>query len=317
MTNTGSNAINILQSAYEFLSLVLAKGLDEIRPELKYESSSPEYGVLRDIAEKYGVRDIDVLSKLESLGVLKRLYYDSIVTCPKCGSHRLQARFKCPRCGSRLLRKVTMVTHVSCGFIGVLESMQVVDGKYVCGKCGKPIERSGYKELGKLYACDSCGSRFDSPLPDFRCLDCDLVFDHRESEYITLYSYEVDMELARRMFQELLIEMIRVIAEENGFTVHVGKTIEGRSKYMHRVDVQLVKGAKHIVIDVVPNTELKMSQALSAMARIIDMNPNVKYYLLVPRDLIETELISMNVRDSIIGYSNAENFVQIVREIAK
>ena len=235
----------------DLLAFIADEGLTEIIPEY-----SPERGFYYPELKNAPIRGAPLTELLEKLvegGFLKRRPWRYVVECPVCGSTRLIASFKCPNCGSRNLSRNTLVTHIPCGYIGILEEMEVRGGKRICPKCGLPLEEKGidYEQIGAVYGCKDCGYRAEMPVPAYDCTECGKEFDHREAEYRAWYAYEVVPEALEGIEREILEDMIAAQLQMNNLKVKQDVVIKGRIGLLHQADLEVLKGDKKVYIDLV------------------------------------------------------------------
>jgi CheY-like chemotaxis protein len=116
------------------IRLLLTAIRDEQITEFK-PSISDEKGVFYPEIEKI-IPDPDeyhqVFEILEKYGILKRKFYDSVLTCPKCDSIKISVRVSCPSCRSTNVNKQAGI-FFKCNVCGKETSMP--EHKYICGDC--------------------------------------------------------------------------------------------------------------------------------------------------------------------------------------
>lgn len=301
---------------YEALLHISRLEGEEIIPSFSYTIGFV-YGDLFKIASKHRVSDRDLLDELTRIGVLEKIPYDSFVKCPRCKSFRLLSRFKCPRCGSKNLRRITMVSHVPCGYTGVLEDMATAEG-YVCKKCGKPLRREGddYIVIGRIFTCEDCGARFDNPLSAFKCSNCQLEFDYKNADYVTVYKYRIRRDVLKEKARQVLVELVKAAARAEGLRVEAPSRAPGRSGYTHEVDVAVSDGKKHVLIDVVHESTSAMSEALAALGKGSDIIASM-HLLLAPTKVVEMEPLKSSESIKTLGYETAEEAYNKLREMLR
>jgi len=218
------------------------------------------------VAAKYRVRDVDLLEELAEQGVLDKKYHESVIFCPKCGSHDIIPKLKCPFCGSEKIRKNMLVSHVKCGAVNEVERLEGVS----CRKCGEPLTSGSAVTLGVLYTCTSCGSRFETPHPLFKCASCGAVFDHKEATLLVLHVYEVREELVPATSKALVMEELKEVAERMGLSVRTSASLNGKSGLSHPVDMVVTDGKRAISFDIVVRSPLEATESLSGIAKHAD-----------------------------------------------
>lgn len=292
-----------LEALYEALTHVRGSGRSELTPTVSF-GAGVVYPELLKVVVKYGVRDVDLLEDLEKLGVLEKLYYDSIIACPSCGSTRLFSKLRCPYCGSENLKKIAAVAHTTCGGITMVDEGAESPR---CSKCGKPLAESTV--IGRLYQCLNCGARFETPLPAYKCADCGRAFDYREARYLAIYKYKVRRENLDSVAKKLLIEIAREVGEAEGFKVEVAAQARGRSGFYHTVDLAFSDRGKTIYMDVIADSPRAMSEALASLAKMPDLQS--EHTVLVPKN-IEKGLQGLS-EGRVVAYGDAHDLSEQVK----
>uniref|UniRef100_A0A7C4F958 Uncharacterized protein n=1 Tax=Thermofilum pendens TaxID=2269 RepID=A0A7C4F958_THEPE len=102
-----------------------------------------------------------------------------------------------------------------------------------------------------MYTCTSCGSRFETPHPLFKCASCGAVFDHKEATLLVLHVYEVREELVPATSKALVMEELKEVAERMGLSVRTSASLNGKSGLSHPVDMVVTDGKRAISFDIV------------------------------------------------------------------
>ena len=249
------------------------------------------------IAARYKVRETDLLEELAEQGVLDKKYHESIVLCPRCGSHDIVPKLKCPFCGSEKLRKVSLVSHVKCGAVNEVERL----GEATCRKCGELLTDSNTVPVGVLYTCTSCGSRFEIPHPMFRCASCGAVFDHKDAALLILYVYEVREERVPAASKKLVVEELRETAESMGLAVRTFASVEGKSGLTHPVDMVVTDGKKALSLDIIVRSPTEATESLSSIAKQGDAVGS--HEVLIPKIVKDR----VGASEGVEGYSDYED----------
>jgi DNA-directed RNA polymerase subunit RPC12/RpoP len=296
-----------LEALYETLAAIRESGRQELTPSLSLGAGVVYPEALR-VAAKYGLRDTDLLDGLVGLGALEKLYHDSVVACPKCGSIKLFSKLRCPHCGSENLKKIAVVAHATCGGINTVDE----DAKNPrCSKCGKPLAEMTV--IGRLYQCLSCGARFETPLPAYKCADCGHTFDYREARYVTVYKYRVKRENLESVAKKLLTEIAREVAAAEGFKIEAAAQVRGASGFQHAVDLALTHGKGSIYVDVVAESSRAMSETLANLAKTPDLQS--KHIVLAPKSVESS--VQRLARGNLITYSDAHELEEKLRQTLK
>jgi len=307
MSGRRLGAVEWLKALYEVLASIRESRREELSPSLSYSAGTVYPDALK-VAVKHGVRDTELLESLVEFGALEKLYYDSLVACPKCGSIRLLSRFRCPHCGSVNLRKVSVVAHTACGGINTIEEERASPR---CSKCGKPLKEVSV--IGRLYQCLSCGARFETPLPAYSCTDCNHAFDYRDARYVSIHKYKVKKENLDSVAKKLLLEIAEEVGRAEGFKVETGVQAKGLSGYYHPVDLAFSSGGETIHLDIIAESPRAMSETLANIAKSPDLQS--KHFVLAPKSL-ESGLRG-RASGNVITYSDAHELSEKIKQVFK
>ena len=305
MSGRRLGAVERLEALYEALASIRGSKREELTPSLSFSAGTVYPDVLK-VAVKHGVSDTELLEGLAELGALEKVYYDSLVACPKCGSTRLLSRFRCPHCGGSNLRKIAVVAHLACGGINTVEEES---GSPRCTKCGKPLREVSV--IGRLYQCLGCGARFETPLPAYSCTDCNHAFDYRGARYVSVYKYRVRRENLDSVAKKLLMELAKEVGSAEGFKVETAVQAKGRSGYYHPVDLAFSSGGETIQVDIVAESPRAMSETLASIAKTPDLQS--KHFVLVPKSL-ESSLQNL-ASGNMLTYSDAHDLSEKIKQV--
>ena len=308
MSWTKRGALERLKALYEALASIRESGRQELTPSLTFGAGAVYPEVLK-VAAKHGVSDTELLEGLVELGALEKLYHDSHVACPRCGSSRLLSKFRCPYCSGENLRKIAVVAHSACGGINTVE--EGAESPPKCSKCGRPLAE--VSTIGRLYQCLACGARFETPLPAYRCFDCGSAFDHREARYVSVQKYRVKREILESLAKKLLIELAREVGTADGFKVEVSVQAKGVSGYYHPIDLAFSDKRETVYVDIVAESPRAMSETLANVAKTPDIQ--LKYFVIAPKSL-ESSLKGL-ASGNVITYSDARDLIDKVRQLLK
>jgi len=307
MNERRAETVKRLEVLYEALASVRESGREELTPSLSFSAGTVYSDVLK-VAVKHGVRETELLEGLVEFGALEKVYYDSLVACPKCGSTRLLSRFRCPHCGGSNLRKIAVVAHSACGSINTVEEESESPR---CTKCGKPLREVAV--IGRLYQCLYCGARFETPLPAYSCTDCNHAFDYRDARYVSVYKYRVRKENLESVAKRLLVEIAKEVGSAEGFRVEAAVQVKGGSGYYHPVDLTFRRGKETVLVDVVVESPRAMSETLASIAKAPDLQS--KHVVLVPKSM-ESTLRGL-ASGGAITYSDARDLSEKIKQVFK
>ena len=69
----------------------------------------------------------------------------------------------------------------------------------MCPHCKKTLSDADYKEVGIIFECNSCGSRFQAPNTSHKCTMCKVTFTHKDAGYEPIYEYELSEQTKREL----------------------------------------------------------------------------------------------------------------------
>jgi len=199
----------------------------EITPRIGPDGVS--YEGLEEMRRTYGEKRLrHLLDSLAGEGFLQVKEHDPVATCPKCDSHKIAVRLGCRGCGSVDVRRVKILEHVLCGFMGAEDAFrQGVSLR--CPKCGRAIgsdierplkggPRLGARVIGSIFRSRDCGREFDKPEVKFECLECGLSFDFRMARYDSLRGYVVPADL-KRWFERRSVKILFIEDDDQNFEI--------------------------------------------------------------------------------------------------
>jgi CheY-like chemotaxis protein len=122
------------------LQAIIDEKITEFKPSMDNEK-----GVFYPEVEKI-IPDPAVYNQvfeiLEKYGILKRKFYDSVITCPACGSIKISVKFSCSSCQSRSINKQSEKIF-KCNACGKETSLP--ERIYICGECTKTFAENHIK----------------------------------------------------------------------------------------------------------------------------------------------------------------------------
>lgn len=275
------------------------------------------YEDIMKIASKYRIPEVRLLEELVERGYATRELYSKFVRCPNCKSYRLLMQFVCPRCGAINVSKVTLVSHVPCGYIGVLEELEK-GGRYVCPKCGKELKREGadYTRIGGLYRCNECGELFDMPGVKVKCMGCGHEFLQLDADYHPIYRYKINLDRIREVTRDTIVRAVAASLSREGYSILINPELRGTSGLLHRSSL-LVKSRNgdSVIVDVVERGSTGSTDVMMIYGKIIDLG-NPKHIIVVSEELVKN-MSSDGSTLNLLGYRSASEAVRKTVETVK
>src|SRR3989304_3703846 len=222
----------------------LLKSTGEIRPQRDPITGDYVYP---------GVEKQELLSELESKGILEKYVVDTAPAWPSCRGSSFSVDYVCPFSQHRNLDRGTMIEHYACGYTDFEDKFRS-GNELICPKCGRPLKLIGteYRKTDQLYHCTGCGRYFSSPLVQLTCRKCSKVMKQDEATLQTVYGYRVKQELrselvAHSTYETQIIELL----QDSGFEVAAPKMIRGLSGVEHTFDMYAAKEDSTVAIDLI------------------------------------------------------------------
>ena len=269
------------RAAYELILHVIDGGIEALEPKISAKLGVFYKEALR-AASSANLREQEVLDWLASNGYAKREVYSRYVKCPKCGSFRMLGQLYCPSCGSKDVERITLASHIPCGYIGTLEDMKKND-EYVCPKCGKELGEEGkdWLRLGSIYRCMSCGETFDSPAPGYKCQDCGLEFTYRELLYEPVYRYVFNLDELKAKAKDVVLALIADKLTRAGVAVELRAKVPGVSGLTHEVALKASRAGKDVFLEVISDSPTASSDMIAVYGKALDIG-SPDYIILAP-----------------------------------
>jgi len=298
----------------ELLLYILDNNIDEIVPKFSFQLGF-FYPEIMKISTKYRINDQELLEMLVKHKYAIRELHDKYVRCPYCKSYRLLVQLKCPHCGSTNVSKVTLVSHVPCGYIGVLEEMNISEGKRICPKCEKKLgaKDKDWLQIGSLYKCDKCGELFEIPSVQFKCVSCNKTFGYKEAEYENIYKYKINFEKIKSLTKKILLKSIINELKKDNVKVEINPQLTGLSGLKHTATLQAKKDNNSLLVDILFEGEI--DDIMSIYGKMIDLGqPN--HIILIPKNISE-DLSLDESQLKIVKYDKISDIPNLIRKKIK
>lgn len=244
---------------------------------------------------------MDVLELAVKEGLMERHVYERVLVCPIHGNILMHARLSCPKCDSNDVKKLMLMEHISCGYIGERDTFRDDDGRYVCPNCKTPVRQRSIHTIGFWYLCSSCSNRFNDPVMRMYCTESHYV-DVYEAEVNEIYYYTV---LKGRITVEddmnPLFDSLHKTLTSKGFNVKKRYTVKGKSGISHIVALYAYDEHNSLVIEYCiadDDHTVKRDRFMQVLVKLIDINADIAIIICVPR--INNELRDMASTNGII-----------------
>jgi hypothetical protein len=248
----------------KLLNALINKGIRQTKPR-KVEDNII-YGGLEEFSKEINSREITRLLKiLTSKGYLIEKNFDSAIFCPSCNSIQINTRYICTQCQSISVKKVQLIEHQLCGYIGNRSEFEK-DTELVCPKCStnigdffiasskdNPDKNKRIRVIGSNFECEKCGAKFERPLMSHACMRCGAIFTYREANYEKLPYYELTERvdnLAPNRFVTDHVREVEKIFTAKGYAVEQNAKLTGKSGVEQSFDLAARRENEVYLLDV-------------------------------------------------------------------
>ena len=244
------------------------------------------YEGLEEVTNEIGQEELkNLLNKLASKNNLIAKTNESTIFCPHCDSVSINSRYECPRCQSYNVKKIQLIEHKLCGYIGNIKEFGT-GANLVCPKCKTEIgnyfdakdpervdNRRTIKLIGSTFECEKCGSKFEKPNITHKCESCTAAFNYKDAIYEKVYTYEVPSTSTEPTVNEKKNQSLNAISEiliKNGYNVEVDTKLPGKSGVEQHFDIAAKKGRDITLIDI--STEGNQNDIISLLGKKMDLD---------------------------------------------
>ena len=228
----------------------------------------------------------EFLERLARLDILKKSFYESVSTCPSCDSSTLTLHAGCPKCKSHHISKTSLTEHIPCGYIG--EREKYLHGK--CPKCGRSLDETPYADMGRWYMCRVCDEKFEHPLFDVVCRNCDDVFQIEEAELKEISKYSLNEQRKKEVRQNVeSLDSISKLLTELDFEIQMpGWAIGEKSGMRHQFSLLAKKeiaGRQNLIaLDmVVGESEIQASPLILYIYKTSEVTVDIPIFVAFPK----------------------------------
>ncbi len=298
---------------WELLALHLSENKRGPTPEHLAPSASGYRGVLYSVGE-FQIPARDVLLSAIEMG-LKVSKYVTFPACAVCRSLALTLEVSCPSCSERDIRRIEIMVHYDCGYMGPAEDFfRDVDGKRsVCPKCGKELKRVGidYGRPGAGFRCERCGSIFQFPIYGVVCesghkTSLDKVEVERFPVFEVTRTTLVNISVIRMAQQTA-----KKLASHYGFEVETFVPRKGESNATHIVHMIIRMGGRDEYGVEIIDKAADPVQMMDLIAKALDLG--IRFIILVDKGRAAKLAQILNTSMFlIIPYSSDEEIADLI-----
>lgn len=286
----GKTGLSLKKMEERLLYYLIDNKISLISPKIYYNLI--EYSAVIDFDGYQDKEQFDeLLDDLTAKGYFDIYEFDRVIRCPNCDSIDQKMKYNCPQCGSIKVRRFELIEHMDCGFIGERGDFKQNKKSIICPKCSKLLRSNSraIEIIGVSHICESCGLKFDKPDISSHCQNCKTIFDHTNSNYNTLFTYNTTSQiqdlLPIREIRETLRTMESVFLEHE-YNVELEGKIVGKSNKEHTLSIIAEKDDDIIAVDISPWG--KVENYTTLLGKKMDITPKDTIMI----DLSEEHLLS-------------------------
>ena len=246
------------------------------------------YQVTGNASNKNEVNQLsrECLENLVQLDILQKRFFDSVSTCPNCGSTNLTLHNRCPKCKSHNVEKTSLTEHIPCGYIDQRN-------KYLqnrCPKCEQPLLEGQFRNMGRWYICQECGEKFENPEYDLICRNCNKNFTIKEAQVGEIPKYSLNLKRKKEIRQNVAsLENIRALLVSMGFEVEIpGLAIGQKSGMTHHFSLMAKKQIKGYEINIaldhaISESEVQASPVILYIYKTSEVKVDIPVFVAMPK----------------------------------
>lgn len=204
------------------------------------------YNEVEEILQASPEETLEVLNQLSEAKTLEKEIFLTQPVCPACKSPQLKTSLRCPFCEGDELRRVVLLEHLSCGYLGSEEEFST-RGQLVCPMCRQPTGSGEQRRNEHGFECVSCLKVTPTPLLRQECGFCGRAYNNESVELRPVYMFRVNPHLREEILEACRIDVaLSKHLTAKGFTVISPAVVKGAS-ISYSVDI-LAKGKAETVI---------------------------------------------------------------------
>ncbi|MEM4285732.1 MAG: hypothetical protein QXS98_02375 [Candidatus Nitrosocaldus sp.] len=284
----------ISASIEDIITKLVANNVDSIIPTIDDEGNI-SYPVLEGLSIP-----VEMLEDAVKDNILERHIYKRMLICPIHVKVLSLPTLHCPQCKSNDIKKINLIEHITCGFIGERDRFDS-GGRLVCPSCDIQITEKNSNMLGAWYTCNLCSAKFNAPLILFQCnnhqLDIAMV-DIKDIFYYTVRKGLINNEYD---VSEVFTTIYQILESKN-ISVMKMHPIKGRSGVVHTVPLYIndYRGNDIVIEYCIDNNDTNISNNNFIQVIIKLMDLQAKHMILICIPKMRDELRYMAATNNIM-----------------
>lgn len=145
----------------------------------------------RDKIQTITKADVDMLNERQGADLVEVSPFIHCPRCPCCEGTLMTVSEECPGCGTADIDTVLLKHHIPCA--GIFQQEKDEDRQAICPKCYADLsqEADRVEDVGEMYRCNRCDSKFPEPVLRFYCVECSKFNSLDSTQYCTLFKYRL------------------------------------------------------------------------------------------------------------------------------
>jgi hypothetical protein len=277
-----------IQTKYRVIQILKElknKNITKLEP-----SFHPSHGIQYSEVDGESVEEqINILERLEEMGLVNGKVSKSIEKCKFCNSYRFYINLACTLCKSAQIVQGATIKHDSCGNIDFDYKYLREDNSLKCEKCNKSLKAIGidHSKLGYFYKCLECKSILPNISNQYLCVNCGNNLGHDELSIQYLKTYFVDSKkLADTLNANAYLLSVVEELDRVGIKSELSASIIGKSDMSHVFELVIYDELKHpfIALDTLESdNKIEDILVLSFIAKSSDAHIPNKILLSIPK----------------------------------
>lgn len=244
---------------------------------------------------------IEMLEEAVKDNMLEKRVYSKMPICPIHNKVLRHIILHCPECNSKDIKKMHLIEHITCGFIGEKNKFRIDSNRLVCPSCNTTITEKNSNMLGVWYICNRCLAKFNSPTLIFQCNDHALDITSIDIIEIFYYTSIRGIISTEHDMTEMMESLYRILEKKN-LNVRKMYSMKGRSGVTHTISIYIdYYNGNNIIIECCIKDSDDKTFYNNVIATIIKMTDlQAKQMILVCIPKIIEELRSMATANNIM-----------------
>jgi len=260
----------------------------------------------------------EFLERLSRLDILKKNFFEAILTCPTCKSTILTMHYRCPKCKSHNMHKTSLTEHIPCGYIAEREKYT----HHRCPQCNISLAEGEYRDMGRWFVCKQCGEKFEDAESDIICRKCGKNFKMEEAKVTDIPRFSLNRERKKEVRQSVAsLDCVNKLLLDLEFDTQIpGVAIGEKSGMTHNFSLIAKKFYKEnentIAIDhAVAENEVQAAPLILYLYKISEVKVDLPIFIAIPKLSEGAKKIAQGHKILLIEGSVDEEGIEGIKQI--